>query len=99
MPFLLESTSTKTIKFDDETIHAVVYWLQGINLKSAAPGTLSSRSKCSVRRMSNKAKGNIFTPQRIIESAVKLMEIDYHDKVIDPACGTGGFLFKLITLC
>lgn len=22
------------------------------------------------------------------------MEIDYHDKVIDPACGTGGFLFE-----
>ena len=30
-PFLFEDTSTKTIKFDDETIHAIVYWLQGIN--------------------------------------------------------------------
>lgn len=93
-PFLFEDTSTKTIKFDDETIHAVVYWLQGINLKSAAPETLSSAFQVFRSANVKQGEGQYFTPQRIIESAVKLMEIDYHDKVIDPACGTGGFLFE-----
>ena len=93
-PFLFEDTSTKTIKFDDETIHAIVYWLQGINLKSAAPETLSTAFQVFRSANVKQGEGQYFTPQRIIESAVKLMEIDYHDKVIDPACGTGGFLFE-----
>ena len=93
-PFLFEDTSTKTIKFDDETIHAIVYWLQGINLKSAAPETLSTAFQVFRSANVKQGEGQYFTPQRIIESAVKLMAIDYHDKVIDPACGTGGFLFE-----
>lgn len=39
-------------------------------------------------------EGQYFTPRRIIESAVALMEIRRDDKIIDPACGTGGFLVE-----
>ena len=70
-PFLFEDTSTKTIKFDDETIHAIVYWLQGINLKSAAPETLSTAFQVFRSANVKQGEGQYFTPQRIIESAVR----------------------------
>lgn len=94
-PFLFEGTSSDAIKFDDETIHAIVYRLQGINLKAAAPEVLSSAFQVFRSANIKQGEGQYFTPQRIIEASVKLMEIDYHDKVIDPACGTGGFLFEV----
>jgi type I restriction enzyme M protein len=39
-------------------------------------------------------EGQYFTPSRVIRSAVEFMEIDYNDRIIDPACGTGGFLVE-----
>ncbi|WP_055426781.1 HsdM family class I SAM-dependent methyltransferase [Bifidobacterium aesculapii] len=93
-PFLFEDNTSKTIKFDDETIHAIVYRLQNINLKAAAPETLSAAFQVFRSANVKQGEGQYFTPQRIIEAAVKLTGVDYHDKVIDPACGTGGFLFE-----
>jgi len=37
-------------------------------------------------------RGEFFTPQPAIELAVGMMEPDYYDAIIDPACGTGRFL-------
>lgn len=37
-------------------------------------------------------RGEFFTPQPAIELAVGMLNPDYHEAVIDPACGTGRFL-------
>lgn len=37
-------------------------------------------------------RGEFFTPQPAIELAVAMLNPDYHESVIDPACGTGRFL-------
>lgn len=37
-------------------------------------------------------RGEFFTPQPAIELAVGMLNPDYHESVIDPACGTGRFL-------
>jgi len=37
-------------------------------------------------------RGEFFTPQPAIELAVEMLNPDYHESVIDPACGTGRFL-------
>lgn len=39
-------------------------------------------------------EGQYYTPYAVIESAVKVMEVHPKDMVIDPACGTGGFLLE-----
>ena len=39
-------------------------------------------------------EGQYFTPQAVIEAGVRLMQIKWKDIVIDPACGTGGFLVE-----
>ncbi|MBV6646291.1 MAG: N-6 DNA methylase [Cyclobacteriaceae bacterium] len=36
--------------------------------------------------------GQYFTPRHIIDMICELLEIDISDKILDPACGTGGFL-------
>jgi type I restriction enzyme M protein len=41
-------------------------------------------------------EGQYLTPLRVIRPAVMAMEITSADKVIDPACGTGGFLIEAL---
>jgi type I restriction-modification system DNA methylase subunit len=36
--------------------------------------------------------GQFFTPENVVNFMVKLAELDIHDIVLDPACGTGRFL-------
>lgn len=37
-------------------------------------------------------RGEFFTPRNIVKMAIKMLDIDINAKVLDPACGTGGFL-------
>lgn len=37
-------------------------------------------------------RGEFFTPRNIVKMAIKMLDIGMDAKVLDPACGTGGFL-------
>lgn len=82
------------LNLDDHSIQDVVYELSGLNLVSMRPEAISSAFQVFRRANLKAGEGQYFTPQRVIEAAVELMEIDPSDKVIDPACGTGGFLVE-----
>lgn len=41
-------------------------------------------------------EGQFFTPQQVIEAGVPLLQITWDDIIIDPACGTGGFLVETL---
>jgi len=47
---------------------------------------LSSHDKAS--------RGQFFTPQEVINFCIKIIEPQIDDKIIDPTCGSGGFLFS-----
>ncbi|MFD9651116.1 HsdM family class I SAM-dependent methyltransferase [Streptomyces mirabilis] len=80
------------INLDDHTIHEVVYELSGLNLLDVRPEAISSAFQVFRRANLKAGEGQYFTPQRVISAAVKMMDIRLEDKIIDPACGTGGFL-------
>lgn len=80
------------ILFDSFTTHAVVAELQNKNLADVGPETLSLAFQVFRNANLKSGEGQYFTPSRVVESAAKMMCIDSTDKVIDPACGTGGFL-------
>jgi type I restriction enzyme M protein len=40
--------------------------------------------------------GQFFTPRNIVDFAVKMMNPQFQQKVIDPACGSGGFLLHVL---
>jgi len=37
-------------------------------------------------------RGEFFTPRNIVKMSVKMLDIGLHETILDPACGTGGFL-------
>lgn len=89
---LFNDDEPDVILFDDMTIHAVVAELQGLDLVDVKPDALSIAFQVFRNRNLKIGDGQYFTPSRVVSAATRMMCIEPEDKVIDPACGTGGFL-------
>ncbi|HCQ6371079.1 TPA: SAM-dependent DNA methyltransferase [Clostridioides difficile] len=88
------SISDQVINLDDKTINLVAYELGKIKLLDTTIDSLSTAFQVLRSESLKSEEGQYFTPTAIIKSCVKLMDISYDDKIIDPACGTGAFLLE-----
>ena len=91
---LFFSLSDQEINFDDATIHLVAYELGGMKLLDTTIDSLSTAFQVLRSESLKSEEGQYFTPLPVIKSCVKLMDITYDDKIIDPACGSGAFLLE-----
>lgn len=83
---------TDTIKVDDPVLRTVVSHLEGINLNKT---DLDTKGVAFEQFMDGFFKGDFgqyFTPREVIAFAVEMMKPSHDDLVLDPACGSGGFL-------
>ena len=80
------------IKIDDTTLRNVVLHLESVNLTDT---DLDTKGVAFEQFMDGFFKGDFgqyFTPRNIIAFAVQMLDIQASDFVMDPACGSGGFL-------
>ncbi len=89
---LFSDDEQDAILFDPATIHAAVAELQRFDLVDVKPDSLSLAFQVFRSRNLKIGDGQYFTPSRVVSVATQMMGIDIDNKVIDPACGTGGFL-------
>ena len=82
------------INFDDKTIEKIVFELAKYRLYGLPVETVSTAFQVFRQANLKSDDGQYFTPLPVIENAVKLLEIQPSDKVLDPACGSGGFLLQ-----
>lgn len=83
---------TESIKVDDRVLCTVVSHLESINLNKT---DLDVKGVAFEQFMDGFFKGDFgqyFTPRPIIEFCVKMMKPEHDWDVLDPACGSGGFL-------
>lgn len=83
---------TDTIKVDDAVLRTVVSHLEGINLNKT---DLDTKGVAFEQFMDGFFKGDFgqyFTPREVIAFAVEMMRPSHEEYVLDPACGSGGFL-------
>lgn len=83
---------TDTIKVDDVILRTVVSHLEGINLNAT---DLDTKGVAFEQFMDGFFKGDFgqyFTPREVIAFAVEMLTPTHTDLVLDPACGSGGFL-------
>lgn len=93
-PVIFDSNNDNELRFNDHTIHEVVFELASIKLVDVTPETISEAFQVFRSANLKSGEGQYFTPSRVIRSAVEIMDINYEDRIIDPACGTGGFLVE-----
>jgi type I restriction-modification system DNA methylase subunit len=91
---LFEAFESKKIRFDAETVHTIAYELGRYRLLDASLDVVSQAFQVFRRANLKSGEGQYYTPYPVVESAVEFLEISADDKIIDPACGTGGFLLE-----
>ena len=87
---------TEDIEIDDSQLFSVVNHLQGINLNET---DLDVKGVAFERFLGNFFKGEIgqyFTPRELVEFMVKMVTPHHEARVLDPACGSGGFLLHAL---
>ena len=87
---------TESIKVDDRVLRTVVSHLEAINLSKT---DLDVKGVAFEQFMDGFFKGDFgqyFTPRPIIKFIVKMMKPEHDWKVLDPSCGSGGFLLEAL---
>ncbi|MCX6640624.1 MAG: N-6 DNA methylase [bacterium] len=83
---------TDTIRIDDATLRILVSHMEAVSFSKT---DLDTKGVAFEQFMDGFFKGDFgqyFTPREIIAFAVEMMQPKSDDLVIDPACGSGGFL-------
>jgi len=83
---------TEDIEIDESRLFSVVNHLQGISLNQT---DLDVKGVAFERFLGNFFKGEIgqfFTPREVVEFMVDIVTPDHEELILDPACGSGGFL-------
>lgn len=87
---------TESIKVDDRVLRTVVSHLEAINLNKT---DLDVKGVAFEQFMDGFFKGDFgqyFTPRPIIEFCVKMTKPEQDWAVLDPSCGSGGFLLHVL---
>ena len=85
---------TEDIRVDEGPLFSVVNHLQGINLHKTH---LDVKGYAFEQFLGSYFKGDMgqyFTPREIVEFMVEVVAPHHEDLVLDPACGSGGFLLQ-----
>lgn len=93
-----EEVFKEDIRLDPKVIYSVVEHLQGLALNKT---DLDTKGVAFEKFMVDYFKGKMgqfFTPRPIIEFAVNLLHPKHNETVIDPSCGSGGFLLAALDL-
>lgn len=84
------------ILLTDETLFACVAELFPFRLLGDDVDLLAKAFQIFRSAALKSKEGQFLTPQRVIRPCVLALDITSRDKVIDPACGTGGFLVEAL---
>ena len=93
-PDIFTDEDDKRIRFTDKTVSECVDDLAPLNLIGLGPSVVSVAFQVLRSAALKQEEGQYFTPQPVIEAAVRFAGVRSDDLILDPACGTGGFLVE-----
>jgi type I restriction enzyme M protein len=86
----------ETLHLDDRSISYVTRRLQNYKLLGASRDAVSEAFQAFWGPGLRGEKGQFFTPRNVIKLCVEFLEPKPGERIIDPACGSGGFLIESI---
>ena len=82
------------IILDTSSIAYVVGKLQNYSLIDSERDVIADTFETFIEHTLKGRQGPFFTPRNVIKMIVEILNPDENDKIIDPACGSGGFLIE-----
>ena len=87
---------TEPIKVSDALIYSVVRILQDISLSKADLDAKGEAFEQFLGKIFKGEMGQYFTPREIVRFMVSFLKPTEEDYIVDPACGSGGFLLEVL---
>lgn len=84
--------ASDTISLDAESLRYVVGELQDYELTSASRDAIGEAFEVFIGPAVRGEEGQFFTPRNVVELLVELLDPEPGEIIVDPACGSGGFL-------
>jgi type I restriction enzyme M protein len=85
-----------TIKLDPDSLTYVVGELQNYSIMEADRDAIGDAFEVFIGPALRGSEGQFFTPRNVVEMMVKIVDPKPGERVIDPACGSGGFLINAL---
>lgn len=82
------------IKLTEELVYLIVSELQHISLLRSSKDIFSDAFEVFVSKILKDEAGQFFTPPNIVKFMVHYLDPELETKILDPACGHGGFLLE-----
>ena len=86
---------TDRVRLSPDRLNVCVGFLESIRLFETGQGEyeiIDGAFEHLITEVSKGKKGQYFTPRHVIKMCVKMLDPKDDERVIDPACGSGGFL-------
>lgn len=87
----------KKFSLSDSSIRSVMRELNAINISHAPSHIVGDAFQTIIGPRIRGDKGQFFTPKELVECMVSIANPRHNSTIIDPACGTGGFLTEAYT--
>ena len=88
--------ATERIRLDADSVAYVVGELQTYTIVEAGRDAIGEAFEVFIGPALRGAEGQFFTPRNVIEMMVQMVAPQPGEKIIDPACGSGGFLIAAL---
>ena len=86
--------SSDKIILDEYSLTYIVGELQQYSILESTRDAISDAFEIFIGHALKGGQGQFFTPRNVVKMIVDIIDPSYEDKVIDPACGSGGFLVE-----
>lgn len=82
------------LTLDEGSIAYAVAQLQPFCIKDSKRDAIGDAFESFIDYTTKGSQGQFFTPRNVVKLMVNLAQLTHKDKMIDPACGTGGFIIE-----
>lgn len=86
-----------SIKLDPESVRYVVGELQTYCVMDADRDAIGDAFEVFIGPALRGSEGQFFTPRNVVEMMVKIVDPKPGERIMDPACGSGGFLITALS--
>lgn len=83
-----------SLNLDDNSIAYVVGMIQNFCLIETKRDVVADAFEVFIGRALKGAQGQFFTPRNVVKTVIDILDPQSDEKIIDPACGSGGFLIE-----
>jgi type I restriction enzyme M protein len=84
------------ISLDRNSIIYVIGELQNYSLMNSERDVIADAFETFIGHALKGGQGQFFTPRNVVKMMVDILQPSENDKIIDPACGSGGFLIDAL---